>query len=583
MPRGTRNSLVLGAVVGLFLLFAASSSAAVRFAAPGGTGAEPCASQATPCPLFLASGGAVKAGDEVVLAPGEYSDTAGDLGAQGRLTVAAGVHLHGAVDEAQPLIALRDQVAPKPVEVSQTGVLSRVRLFTETASGLVIVQGEAKGIVAIGRTLGGGGVVCDVRQGVLRDSACIGEGEFAAAAGARITASGPNLAASFVNVTALLRNGIGVGLGFRIQGDANYTATVRNAVAKGQGDSDILAEALSNPPNTPGTGADIQVNVDHSSYATVRTATDPGNGTAQITAPGTPTNIVAAPQTRADGFTQLGSSPTVDAGTAPAGGTVDVQGQNRTIYISTDIGADEYAHPTEMSAVCTPSPLEAGSAIASCEVRVDDLSMLEAIQRPVGTPAGTVRFEPIDEGIFNDGGVCVLGAVSADKATCEIDYTPTAVGSGIHRFNTFYSGGPTHETTTGTSSLLVNGVGVDPKDPGGGGGPGGTPGGPNGGAAGGAAGGSGAGMGPVLGVAPATALTKKPAKRTSKRIARFQFVSDQAGSSFECKLDKRPYKACSSPFKAKGLKRGRHTFMVRAKNSAGVPDSTPAVYRWRVR
>jgi hypothetical protein len=572
MPRGTRNVAVLGAVIGLCLQFAVGAGASVRFAAPGGTGTEPCTNQAVPCPLFRAASGAVNVGDEVIVAPGIYSDVDGDLGPQGSLTIQSGVHLHGAVGEAMPRIFIRDTVSPDPVIVSQAGVLSHVRLFTESASGVLIVRGEARGLTAGGRTLGGGGVVCDVRQGVLRDSACIAEAEFGVAAGATVAGSGLNLSASFINVTAFFRNGTGTGLGFKVRGDVTYTATVRNTIARGEGDSDILAEALSNPPNTPGTGASVQVNVDHSSYATARTATDPGGGTAEVTAPGTPTNITAAPQLRVDAFLQLANSPTIDAGTAPPGATFDVQGQSRSIYSGTDIGADEYAHPTALETVCSPNPLEAGSAIAHCVVRVDDISLLEPIQRPALTPVGTVRFAPIEEGFFSDGSVCELTPVGAERASCEIEYTPTGVGTGNHRFNTFYSGGLTHEARTSSSSVLVNGVGVNPqKDPGGGGGN----------VGGGSAGGGGGGAMP--GVAPATALTKKPPKRTSKRIAHFRFVSDQLGASFECQLDTGPFRACNSPFKAKGLKRGRHTFMVRAKNSAGVPDSTPAVYRWRVR
>jgi hypothetical protein len=81
---------------------------------------------------------------------------------------------------------------------------------------------------------------------------------------------------------------------------------------------------------------------------------------------------------------------------------------------------------------------------------------------------------------------------------------------------------------------------------------------------------------------PNTTLRKKPARKTAARQATFTFVSDQAPSRFECKLDKRAFKPCRSPFKLKKLKPGHHSFQVRAVNGAGVADPTPAVFRWKV-
>ena len=41
-----------------------------------------------------------------------------------------------------------------------------------------------------------------------------------------------------------------------------------------------------------------------------------------------------------------------------------------------------------------------------------------------------------------------------------------------------------------------------------------------------------------------------------------------AESTFECSLDKKPFKTCDSPFKKK-VKFGKHTFEVQATNSGG--------------
>ena len=74
---------------------------------------------------------------------------------------------------------------------------------------------------------------------------------------------------------------------------------------------------------------------------------------------------------------------------------------------------------------------------------------------------------------------------------------------------------------------------------------------------------------------PETEITKAPRRKTRKRKARFQFTADEAGASFECRLDKRSFAACSSPFRKK-VKRRRHRFAVRAIDEAGNVDPTPA-------
>jgi hypothetical protein len=81
---------------------------------------------------------------------------------------------------------------------------------------------------------------------------------------------------------------------------------------------------------------------------------------------------------------------------------------------------------------------------------------------------------------------------------------------------------------------------------------------------------------------PQTRLKKRPRKKTALTATRFSFVSDQAGARFECKLDKRPFRSCGSTFKKK-LKPGAHVFRVRAVNSAGQVDATPAVFRWKIK
>jgi hypothetical protein len=84
------------------------------------------------------------------------------------------------------------------------------------------------------------------------------------------------------------------------------------------------------------------------------------------------------------------------------------------------------------------------------------------------------------------------------------------------------------------------------------------------------------------GGAPQTTLRRKPAKKTADPTPTFRFGSDEARSTFQCKLDAKPFRACRSPFTTKQLSLGRHTFKVRARDESGKLDPTPASYGFRV-
>lgn len=81
---------------------------------------------------------------------------------------------------------------------------------------------------------------------------------------------------------------------------------------------------------------------------------------------------------------------------------------------------------------------------------------------------------------------------------------------------------------------------------------------------------------------PQTTLRRKPAKTTSDRTPTLRFGADESGSSFQCKLDAKPFKACRSPFTTKRLKLGHHTFKVRARDESGKLDPSPASYGFTV-
>jgi hypothetical protein len=92
--------------------------------------------------------------------------------------------------------------------------------------------------------------------------------------------------------------------------------------------------------------------------------------------------------------------------------------------------------------------------------------------------------------------------------------------------------------------------------------------------------GSGGGPPPPDAVAPQTALVKSRLQATT-RSATFWFSSSEAGGSFICRLDDKPFKPCTSPKSFRRLKPGRHTFRVKALDAAGNVDASPVVAHFR--
>jgi PKD repeat protein len=85
---------------------------------------------------------------------------------------------------------------------------------------------------------------------------------------------------------------------------------------------------------------------------------------------------------------------------------------------------------------------------------------------------------------------------------------------------------------------------------------------------------------------PATIGLKGPKKVRRGKPAIFRFSSSEAGGTFRCKVDNRPFKPCTSPYKVRTnkLDPGRkHTFSVFAIDSAGNADATPLERSFRIK
>jgi hypothetical protein len=76
--------------------------------------------------------------------------------------------------------------------------------------------------------------------------------------------------------------------------------------------------------------------------------------------------------------------------------------------------------------------------------------------------------------------------------------------------------------------------------------------------------------------APDTTITAGPSGSVTPKAVSFTFAASEAGASLECSLDGSPYAGCSSPKAYPTIARGAHTFRVRATDSRGNVDPTPA-------
>jgi hypothetical protein len=85
--------------------------------------------------------------------------------------------------------------------------------------------------------------------------------------------------------------------------------------------------------------------------------------------------------------------------------------------------------------------------------------------------------------------------------------------------------------------------------------------------------------------APRTRITMGPGIKTRKHSAVFRFkdiTEDPPGTTFVCKLDKKKWKPCSSPFHLKHLKLGHYLLSIRATDTAGNVERKPVKRRFIV-
>ena len=83
-------------------------------------------------------------------------------------------------------------------------------------------------------------------------------------------------------------------------------------------------------------------------------------------------------------------------------------------------------------------------------------------------------------------------------------------------------------------------------------------------------------------LAPNTSLGGGPTGTVASGSATFSFASSEPGSGFQCRLDGGAWSSCTSPKTVSSLAEGSHTFYVRAVDTAGNADPSPAQRTWTI-
>jgi len=81
---------------------------------------------------------------------------------------------------------------------------------------------------------------------------------------------------------------------------------------------------------------------------------------------------------------------------------------------------------------------------------------------------------------------------------------------------------------------------------------------------------------------PDTTIVSGPTGNTESTSATFTFSSSEAGVTYECNLDGAGFQPCTNSVTFANLAEGEHTLQVRARDSAGNVDPTPAATSWTV-
>jgi hypothetical protein len=428
---------------------ASQASAVTRYAAPGGS-SDPSAcidpDLGMPrCSIFdAAQGSGVQAGDSVVIEPGSYSDTAGDLGPNGAVVPVAQtvtgplppatvvkegrpkITLNGGVGSGGPAFVLFDNHSLSYMEINTTG-------SAQPEAFSVVGNGSVDQVIARTDSQAGGDV-CKHSGGTIRDTVCLST-TFADALGANTSLPmSTTRTLRLRNVTAVASGSSNAhGISYVFSGaSVSVSVDAKSVIALG-GTDDVRAAGNS--------GASTTLTFDHSDYATVALV-----GTATVTNPGDNNGQTTAPMLAADGFHQLAGSITIGNGAVDAfSGTTDIDGNARPMSGS-DIGADELVAPTGTAVSCSPASVTLGG-LTDCAITVTDTA-------PSGntTPTGTAGLSSDLSPNFPGSHSCNLVMIGLMATSgCTVAYTPLIAGT--HQVVAEYLADATHEPSQASTSI----------------------------------------------------------------------------------------------------------------------------------
>lgn len=323
LPPLTAGLLLTG---GSLLLAAAPASAAIRHAAPNGVGVA--CSSASPCSFGTATGPGVGAGDEVVLAAGDYPA----LTVQTTLP-SFGVQIHGASRQNRAVLHLNGS---GQVRVTGTSRLSDVDIASVSSNpALKLDSGGTGERLRIDATGGGSASgALEIYDGTLGNSVLRATSANAKAAQTR--PNGSVVTATLRNVT-IVATGTGA-VGYSLAAIANVGSTTANL-------TNVIVRSTDGVGITTSTGggtAVAHVTLDHSNVD----SWTKGSGASIVDLGGSQLPVpIGLVDVAGGNFHQLPGSPTVDAGrNAAENGTLDLDGNPRQVG-TTDIGAYERAAP----------------------------------------------------------------------------------------------------------------------------------------------------------------------------------------------------------------------------------------------
>lgn len=380
------------ATLGAAMLAATAPAAqATRYAAPAGTGSDPC-TFAEPCNLATAIGGATVGDKTVRLFGGSYPAIAATI-----TMPTSGVDIAAQPGTGRPVInvptatQLRITSSSRLADVDVVAAIGVSEPIFAADGGTVIervrVTGNANGaMIKTGST----GAPSFVRDVVVVNTGSSGSGR-----GIAIECNGCSTTGNVINATVITKDGQALYANAAgAAGTQTSTLNVYNTIARSGTAVDILAS---------GSGDHAFVNVSHSAYDDSASnpnglVTDLGGG---VVDPPLFTDAAGGDYSPAPG------SPVIDAGadpSTPALSTTDVFGRPRVLGAAVDIGASE-ASAAPITTTGTATALTTSGATVAGTVNPGGLAADWRVEYGTttdygatvsGTPATSAGFTPED-------------------------------------------------------------------------------------------------------------------------------------------------------------------------------------------